>query len=93
MKLMKKIWEAAKSDRKKIVLPEGNEERTMKAAQKINVLGLAYPILIGNRDEIIAKSKELDVDLTGIEIIDPEHSENLGKYIEGQEQFIQLVIY
>ncbi|MBE6062158.1 MAG: phosphate acetyltransferase [Clostridium butyricum] len=82
MKLMEKIWEAAKLERKKIVLPEGNEERTVIAAQKINSLGLAYPILIGNREEIIAKATELDVDLTGIEIIDPEQSENLGKYIE-----------
>lgn len=83
MKLMEKIWEAAKSDKRKIVLPEGNEERTITAAQRINELGLAHPILIGNRDEIIAKSHELDVDLSGVEIIDPETSENLGKYIEG----------
>lgn len=34
MELMKKIWEAAKSNKKKIVLPEGNEERTIAAAQK-----------------------------------------------------------
>ncbi len=34
MELMKKIWEAAKSNKKKIVLPEGNEERTIAAAKK-----------------------------------------------------------
>ena len=33
MELMNKIWEAAKSDKKKIVLPEGDEERTIVAAQ------------------------------------------------------------
>ena len=53
MKLMEKIWEAAKSDKRKIVLPEGNEERTITAAQRINELGLAHPILIGNKEEII----------------------------------------
>ncbi|AGF55073.1 MULTISPECIES: phosphate acetyltransferase [Clostridium] len=81
MDLMKKIWAAAQSDKRRIVLPEGNEERNIEAAGKIQELGLAYPILIGGKDEIEAKAKELDVDLSGIEIIDPEKSENLNKYI------------
>lgn len=81
MELMKKIWEAAKSNKKKIVLPEGNEERTIVAAQKIYELGLAHPILIGDTNEILGKAKELDVDLSHVEIINPNESENLQKYI------------
>ncbi|WP_294371606.1 phosphate acetyltransferase [uncultured Clostridium sp.] len=81
MELMKKIWEAAKSNKKKIVLPEGNEERTIAAAQKICNLGLAYPILIGDKEEILTKAKELDVDLSQVEIINPNESEDLQKYI------------
>ena len=81
MELMKKIWDAAKSNKKKIVLPEGNEERTIAAAQKICNLGLAHPILVGDTEQILAKAKELDVDLTNIEIINPNESENLEKYI------------
>lgn len=81
MELMKKIWEAAKSNKKKIVLPEGNEERTIAAAQKIYELGLAHPILIGDTNEILGKAKELDVDLSHVEIINPNESENLQKYI------------
>lgn len=82
MDLMKKIWTAAQSNKKKIVLPEGNEERNIAAAEKINELGLAYPILIGNKNEILSKAKELDVNLSGVEIIDPNESDNLDKYIE-----------
>ncbi len=82
MDLMKKIWTAAQADKKKIVLPEGNEERNIAAAQKINELGLAYPILVGNKNEINSKAKELSVDLSGIEVIDPDESANLDKYIE-----------
>ena len=81
MELMKKIWEAAKSNKKKIVLPEGNEERTIAAAKKICNLGLAHPILIGDTEQILAKAKELDVDLTNVEIINPNESEDLEKYI------------
>ena len=81
MELMKKIWEAAKSNKKKIVLPDGNEERTIAAAQKIYDLGLAHPILVGDTNEILAKAKELDVDLSHVEIINPNEAENLQKYI------------
>lgn len=81
MELMKKIWEAAKSNKKKIVLPEGNEERTIAAAQKIYELGLAHPILVGDTNEILEKAKELDVDLSHVEIINPNESEDLQKYI------------
>ena len=72
MDLMKKIWTSAQADKQKIVLPEGNEERNIAAAEKIHKLGLAYPILVGNKNEIINKAKELDVDLSGVEIIDPD---------------------
>ena len=81
MDLMKKIWISAQSNKKKIVLPEGNEERNIVAAEKIHKLGLAYPILVGNEEEIINKSKELDVDLSGVQIIEPDKSDNLNKYI------------
>ena len=53
MELMSKILEVAKANRKKIVLPEGNEERTIVAVEKIKKEGVAYPILIGNKEEIL----------------------------------------
>ncbi|MGL5649132.1 MAG: phosphate acetyltransferase [Clostridium sp.] len=81
MELMNKIWEAAKADKKKIVLPEGDEERTIVAAQKILEEGLAHPILVGNTENILKASKEQGVDLKGVEIIDPETSEKLEAYI------------
>lgn len=82
MDLMKKIWASAQANKKKIVLAEGNEERNIAAAEKICKLGLADVILVGNKDEILNKAKGLDVDVSGAEIVDPEESENLEKYIE-----------
>lgn len=82
MKLMNKILEVAKADKKRIVLPEGNEERTIVATEEIYKQGYAHPILVGNKEEILNKVTALKVDLTGVEIIDPETSENLSKYIE-----------
>lgn len=82
MKLINKIFEAAKKDKKRIVLPEGNEERTLVAVQEIQKQGFAYPILIGNEEEILGKAASLDVDLNGVEIIDPEKSDRLEDYVK-----------
>ena len=82
MELMSKILEAAKAHRKRIVLPEGTEERTIIAVEEIMRQECAYPILIGNRDEILKKAESLKVDLSGVEIIDPNTSEKLETYIE-----------
>ena len=82
MELMNKILEVAKKDRKRIVLPEGNEERTITAAKHINDEGFAFPILIGDREAILDTAVKIDIDLTGIEIIDPEKSEKLDGYIQ-----------
>ena len=82
MELVSELLEAAKKDIKKIVLPEGCEERTIVAAEQIYKGKYACPILIGNKEEILSKAKKLDVDLTGIQIIDPEKSDRLQAYIE-----------
>lgn len=81
MELMNKLWNAAKESKQKIVLPEGDEKRTIIATEKIHKLGLATPILIGDNEKIYSIAKELGVDLTGIEVINPEKSEKLDKYV------------
>lgn len=81
MELMNKLWDAAKADKKRIVLPEGNEERTLVAAQKIKELGLAYPVLVGDINLITNKAKDLGVNLEGVEVIDPQTSEKVNAYI------------
>ncbi|WP_426349302.1 phosphate acetyltransferase [Alloiococcus sp. CFN-8] len=83
MELMKKIWEAAKSDKKRIVLPEGEEERNLLASQEITKLGLANVILVGNEDIIKTNAQNLKVNLEGIEIVDPEKSDKLETYVNG----------
>ena len=82
MELMNKLWESAKADKQRIVLPEGDETRTIVATGRIKELGLAHPVLVGKEDVILNKAKELDVDLSGVEIIDPDKSEKLQTYVE-----------
>ena len=82
MEIMSKILALAKNNKKKIVLPEGIEERTICAVEQIKKENIAEPILIGNKEDILNKSKELNVDISGVTIIDPETSDKLQTYIE-----------
>lgn len=82
MEIMSKILALAKNNKKKIVLPEGIEERTIVAVEQIKNENIAEPILIGNKEDILNKSKELNVDISGVTIIDPETSDKLKTYIE-----------
>lgn len=83
MKLLNELWEIARENRKRIVLPEGEEERTIIAAEKIQKLNLAYPILVGNKENIILKAKKLEVDISDLKIIDPLQSSKLEDYKVG----------
>jgi len=77
------LREKAKENIQKIVLPEGNEERTLKAANYALEQGLAEIILLGNKEEILSLAKSNDLQhIHKAEIIDPLHHENLDAYVD-----------
>ncbi len=82
MDLMEKIWQSAKDNVKTIVLPEGEEERTISATKAIRENGLAKLVLVGNEENIRRKADNLGVDLEGIKIIDPNTSSDTQRYAE-----------
>ena len=61
----------AKADLKTIVLPEGEDIRTIKAAAMVKSEGYAKCIMLGNPDKIMAMANEEGVNIDGIQIIDP----------------------
>ncbi len=81
MTLIEKIIARAQSNRQRIVLPESLEERTLTAADRAVADKLAEIILIGNREEILARAKELNLTrIEGATIIDPKTSEKTNEY-------------
>ena len=82
MSVIDNIKAKAKSQKKHILLPEGTEERTVQAAQRIIAEGVADISLMGNEDEIRAVAAKFDVDLTGVGIIDPVKSPDFETYVE-----------
>ena len=81
MTLIEKIIARAKANRQRIVLPESLEERTLTAADRAVADQLADIILIGNREEIMAKASELGLThVGGATIIDPATSPKTQEY-------------
>ncbi|MGD1823357.1 MAG: phosphate acetyltransferase [Pleomorphochaeta sp.] len=81
MTFAEKMKMQAKEAKKNLVLPEGCEERTLKAAQKVMEEKLANSVtLLGKVEEIEAKAKELGVDLSNLTLLDPENSEKREAY-------------
>ena len=83
MSIMNQIVERAKADKQRIVLPEGTEERTLKAADRLLADGVADLILIGNPEEIMGLAKEWGLENIGkATIIDPENHPKKEEYAE-----------
>ncbi len=83
MDLLQKIKENAKSYNKRIVLPEGTEERTLQAADILLEEGIAQIILIGNPDKVNSEAARLGLkNLDKATIINPEKHEKMEAYAE-----------
>ncbi len=82
MTLLESLKEKAKKNPRRIVLAEGEEPRTVKAATIITQEKLAKVVLIGNRARIEAVAKEQGVDVTAIPSIDPETSPSFEEFAQ-----------
>jgi len=83
MELIDRIKLNAKKLNKRIVLPEGYEERTLKAADIALEEGLAQIILIGNPAEVHTHAEQLGLKNIGkAKIVDPESHEKKDHYID-----------
>ncbi len=83
MELLDRIKQNAKKHNMRIVLPEGYEERTIKAADKALEEGLARIILIGDPEEIKTHSSELGLkNISRAVIVDPVSHEKKDHYID-----------
>lgn len=74
------IKEKAKKNVKTIILPESEDERTIRAAAKVLEEGIAKLILIGNPDVIKADAAKYGVDVSGAQVVDPETTPKLDEY-------------
>jgi len=74
------LIQRAKSSRKRIVLPEGTDERILRAAEILTLRGVADLVLLGNPEKIRRRIGELGLQLDDIDIIDPATSPKRDDY-------------
>lgn len=78
MNFLNEMSEKAKTDIKTIVLPEGSDIRTIKAAAMVQEQGFAKIVLVGKENEI--KKLAGDLDISKVSVVDPETSPKLEEY-------------
>lgn len=67
---------------KKIVFPEGLDERILTAASRLSADGLVTPILIGNKEEVEGKAKEVGVNISSCEILNPNDYSEFDEMVQ-----------
>ena len=80
MDLLKKLFDIARQRNRKIVLPEGEDERIIIAAARLASEKIASPILLGSAEELTRLAGQHSVSLSGVEIADPRSDARLQSY-------------
>ncbi|MEE1757125.1 phosphate acetyltransferase [Streptomyces sp. SP18CS02] len=76
------LLEQARADRRRVVLPEGTEERVLRAADVLVRRDVCDLTLLGDVEVIRKKAADLGVDLSGAQLIDPATSELRQRFAE-----------
>ena len=74
------LFERARANRKHIVLPEGLDDRILRAAEILLNRNVVDLTLLGNEDEIYKKAESLHIKLKGVNIIDPNDNDLINDY-------------
>lgn len=80
--VMRVVINRARRHPKRIVFPEGDNEKILRAAQIILDEGFAEPVLLGRKERILKSAKDCDLHLGDITLIHPETSENYERYVK-----------
>lgn len=78
------LLQRAKQSRKRIVLPEGHDERILQAAERLSALNIVDIILLGDPEKIQEKIIQLSIplDFAKVEVINPITSEYFNDFVE-----------
>jgi phosphate acetyltransferase len=76
------LIERARAQRKRIVLPEGDDDRVLRAAATVLRRGIADLVILGEPFEVRARAIELGIDLQGVEVLSPLDAVHVHKFAE-----------
>jgi len=81
MSVMESIFERARQDPRRVALVEGEDERIIRAACEAARIGIAKPILVGREEIIVERARELGMDLSEVEVVEPERYPRFEEYV------------
>ncbi len=76
------LIERARAERKRIVLPEGDDDRVLRAAATVLKRGIADLTILGEPFEVRARAIELGIDIKGAEVLSPFDAVHVQKFAE-----------
>ena len=76
------LLDRARADRRRIVLPEGEDDRILRAAGRLIQRNVAELTILGDEPQIRARSAELGVDLSEAKVLNPRTSELCDQFAE-----------
>jgi malate dehydrogenase (oxaloacetate-decarboxylating)(NADP+) len=80
--IMSVVTDKARKDPRTVLFPEGDSSRILRAAHIVFTEGIGKPVVLGDPENVRKVAGEHEIDLTGMEIIDPIYSEKRLKYAE-----------
>ena len=76
------LIERARADRKRIVLPEPDDDRVLQAAAQVLAAGIADITFVGDADYVAKRSGELGLDLSAAQVVSVDDPAYLERYAE-----------
>jgi phosphate acetyltransferase len=77
-----RLLDRARSDLRRIVLPEGDDDRILKAAGRLLQRSVAELTILGDEPEVRARAAELGVDLSDAVVLNPKTSDLCDQFAE-----------
>src|SRR6516225_7057116 len=74
------LFDSARRHLRKVVLPEGDDARVLAAASRLRNEKIAVPVLLGSEEVIAQRAVQAELDVRGLEIIDPHRAAGLESY-------------
>ncbi len=82
MPLLERLKEQLRRHPKRIVFPEGADPRIIQAARQFVTNKLGVPVLLGDRQVIKDRAKQLNINLERIRLVEPSRTDELDLYVE-----------
>lgn len=80
--ILNSLHQKARGNPKRVVFPEGTSGRILRAAHTIVAEGIGKPIVLGDPEQIKCTAKQKEIELNGIQIVDPAKSDRRHAYAQ-----------